>query len=79
MGYDKRFIKAMHNFSLDKFAKSFEDTELIIYLFTRNSSGPCDFMWGDSLLWLKGYFMLKISPLTDFRVYMTVHGIYLHL
>ena len=23
----------------------------------------------DSLLWLKGYFMLKISPLTDFRVH----------
>ena len=23
----------------------------------------------DSLLWLKGYFMLKISPLTDFHVH----------
>ena len=30
-----------------------------------------------SLLWLKGYFMLKISPLIF--EYMTVHGIYLHL
>ena len=28
-----------------------------------------------SLLWLKGYFKLKISPLTDFRV----HGIYFAL
>ena len=30
-----------------------------------------------SLLWLKGYFMLKISPLIF--EYITVHGIYLHL
>ena len=38
--------------------------EFDVQIFAIVNSFECD-----SLLWLKGYFMLKISPLTDFCVH----------